>query len=421
VSLRWAVAKFFSFVVLLLCSSSLLRAEVTAGILGTVVDQTGAAVPNATLTLTNPNTGLSRQARTDASGNFEFLSVPIGDNYSLEVEMSGFQKSTQTGIKLLVNQKYRADFKLSVLGVTEKIDVSSNVAQVETTNTQLGDVVEDKKMQSLPLNGRSYIDLLGLQAGVVPISSSEAINDRGPSGKGNSGNVSVNGQRESANSFLVNGGDVEESVNNGASIVPTLDSIQEFRLLTSSSNAEYGRFSGGIVNAVTKSGTNSVHGSLYEFLRNDKLDAANYFDQGVRGALKRNQFGGTVGGPIIRNKLFIFGDYEGTRQVRGVSQRQDVPSELERTGDFSDLDSTQYAPFVDSDGNPTVVRGDDSETQFAATLTNRLGYTVAPGEPYWFDGCVTSDPVTGCVFPGAAGPVIPQVAWSPVAVATLKF
>ena len=420
-SLRWAVAKFFSFVVLLLCNSSLLRAEVTAGILGTVVDQTGAAVPNATLTLTNPNTGLSRQARTDASGNFEFLSVPIGDNYSLEVEMSGFQKSTQTGIKLLVNQKYRADFKLSVLGVTEKIDVSSNVAQVETTNTQLGDVVEDKKMQSLPLNGRSYIDLLGLQAGVVPISSSEAINDRGPSGKGNSGNVSVNGQRESANSFLVNGGDVEESVNNGASIVPTLDSIQEFRLLTSSSNAEYGRFSGGIVNAVTKSGTNSVHGSLYEFLRNDKLDAANYFDQGVRGALKRNQFGGTVGGPIIRNKLFIFGDYEGTRQVRGVSQRQDVPSELERTGDFSDLDSTQYAPFVDSDGNPTVVRGDDSETQFAATLTNRLGYTVAPGEPYWFDGCVTSDPVTGCVFPGAAGPVIPQVAWSPVAVATLKF
>ena len=143
-SLRWAVAKFFSFVVLLLCSSSLLRAEVTAGILGTVVDQTGAAVPNATLTLTNPNTGLSRQARTDASGNFEFLSVPIGDNYSLEVEMSGFQKSTQTGIKLLVNQKYRADFKLSVLGVTEKIDVSSNVAQVETTNTQLGDVVEVK-------------------------------------------------------------------------------------------------------------------------------------------------------------------------------------------------------------------------------------------------------------------------------------
>ena len=415
-----SITKFFLIVALLILSSSLSLAEVTGGILGTVVDQSGAAIPNATLTLTNPDIGLTRQTRTDAFGNFEFLSVPIGDNYSLEVDVVGFQKSTQTGIKLLVNQKYRADFKLSVLGVIEKIDVSSLAAQVETTNTQLGDVVEDKKMQSLPLNGRSYIDLLGLQAGVVPISSDAAINDRHPSGNGNSGNVSVNGQRESANSFLVNGGDVEESVNNGASVVPSLDSIQEFRLLTSSFNAEYGRFSGGIVNAVTKSGTNSIHGSVYEFLRNEKLDARNYFDP-ERGALKRNQFGGTVGGPILKDKLFIFGDYEGTRQVRGVSQRQDVPSELERTGDFSDLGSTQYSPFVDSDGNPTLVRGDDSETNFAAALTSRLGYSVAPGEPYWFDGCVSNNPVTGCVFPGSAGPVIPQSAWSPVAAATLKF
>ena len=348
-----SITKFFSIVALLILSSSVSLAEVTGGILGTVVDQSGAAIANATLTLTNSDIGLTRQTRTDAFGNFEFLSVPIGDNYSLEVDVVGFQKSTQTGIKLLVNQKYRADFKMSVLGVIEKIDVSSLAAQVETTNTQLGDVVEDKKMQSLPLNGRSYIDLLGLQAGVVPISSDAAINDRHPSGNGNSGNVSVNGQRESANSFLVNGGDVEESVNNGASVVPSLDSIQEFRLLTSSFNAEYGRFSGGIVNAVTKSGTNSIHGSVYEFLRNEKLDARNYFDP-ERGALKRNQFGGTVGGPILKDKLFIFGDYEGTRQVRGVSQRQDVPSELERTGDFSDLSSTQYSPFVDSDGNPTA-------------------------------------------------------------------
>ncbi len=415
-----SVKNVLCVVLLLVLCHQVLQAEVTAGVLGTVVDPTGATIANATLTLTNKDTGLVRHARSDSSGSFEFLSVPIGDNYSLEVQAAGFQKATQEGIKLLVNQKYRADFKLAVLGVMEKVDVATEVAQVDTSNTQLGDVIEDKKMQGLPLNGRSYIDLLGLQAGVVPISSDAANNDRHPSGNGNSGNVSVNGQRESANSFLVNGGDVEESVDNGASIVPSLDSIQEFRLLTNTFNAEYGRFSGGIVNTVTKSGTNTVHGSIYEFLRNDKLDARNYFDP-ERGALKRNQFGGTIGTPIIRNKLFIFGDYEGTRQVRGVSQRQDVPSELERTGDFSDLGSTHYQPFLDSDGNPTVVRGDNSETNFAATLTNRLQYQVNPGEPYWFQGCNTTDPSTGCVFPGAAGPVIPQNGWSPVAVATLKF
>lgn len=404
----------------LVFGSQLLRAEVTAGVLGTVVDPSGANIANASLTLTNHDTGQVRHAHTDSSGSFEFLSVPIGENYSLEVEVTGFQKSTQSGIKLLVNQRYRADFKLVLLGVMEKVDVSTQTAQVDTSSTQLGDVIEDKKMQGLPLNGRSYIDLLGLQAGVVPISSDAANAERKVSGNGNSGQVSVNGQREASNSFLVNGGDVEESVYNGASIVPTLDSIQEFRLLTNSFNAEYGRFSGAIVNVVTKSGTNSVHGSAYEFLRNDKLDARNFFDPD-RGALKRNQFGGTIGAPMVRNKVFIFGDYEGTREVKGVSQFQNVPSLLERGGDFSDLGVTGYSPFVDSDGNPTVVRGDSSDTNFAFALTQRLGYTVDPGEPYWFDGCTTSDPSTGCVFPGAAGPVIPQSAWSPVAVATLKF
>src|SRR5262249_47734004 len=156
------------------------------------------------------------------------------------------------------------------------------------------------------------------------VSSDSAINDRKVSGNGNSGNVSVNGQREAANSFLVNGGDVEESLNNGASIVPTLDSIQEFRLLTNSFSAEYGRFSGAIVNAVTKSGTNQIHGSLFEFLRNEALDSKNYFDVGDKGAFKRNTFGGTLGAPIVKDKVFIFGDYQGTREVRGISQKQNV-------------------------------------------------------------------------------------------------
>lgn len=399
----------------LFCAGQTLYAEVTGTVSGTVLDSSGAAVVNANVTLHNPDTGLVRKVKTSANGTYEFLSVPVGENYSVQVEISGFQTTAQTGIKLDVNQKYRADFNLKVYAFKETVEVSANAAQVDTSNTQLGDVIGDKKMTTLPLNGRSYIDLLGLQAGVIPVSSDAAVNDRPVSGNGNSGQMSVNGQRESANSFLVNGGDVEESVNNGASIVPTLDSIQEFRLLTSSFNAEYGRFSGAIVNVVTKSGTNEIHGSAYEFLRNEKLDARGYFDP-TRGELKRNQFGGTIGTPLVKNKFFFFGDYQGTREVAGVSSGIiPVPSALERGGDFSDLDTTGFGAFTGS------VRGGNSPTNFPAVLTQRLGYTVAPGEQYWFSGCTTTDTTTGCVFPGANGPFIPQSAWSPVAVKTLQF
>ena len=226
---------------------------------------------------------------------------------------------------------YRADFRLVVGSVTQKISVSANAAQVETTSNQVGDVIEARKMTTLPLNGRSYIDLMGLQAGVTPMSS--GMSSGGTiSGELSSGTVSVNGQRESSNGFLVNGGDVEHSFENGASIVPTLDSIQEFRLLTNSYDAEYGRFSGAIVNVVTKSGSNEFHGDLYDFVRNNAMDSRNFFNlnqvnivtgQEIPGSavspLKRNQFGGTLGGPIRKNRLFFFADYQGTREVSGVS------------------------------------------------------------------------------------------------------
>src|SRR5262249_46928468 len=181
-------------------------------------------------------------------------------------------------------------------------------------------------------------------------------------------------------------------------------------------NAEYGRFSGGIVNVVTKSGTNQIHGSVYEFLRNEKLDARSYFDP-ERGDFKRNQFGGTIGAPIVKNKLFFFGDYQGTREVRGVSSGLiTVPSLLERTGDFSDLATTEF-----SDLSGSVGGNNGDPNNFPAVLSQRLGYAVVSGEPYWFAGCNSTNPSTGCVFPGANGPVIPQSAWSSVAVATLQF
>ena len=407
-----------------------LLADVTGAIQGRVIDPSGAAVPNATVTLRNPDTGLNRTATTDVTGSFEFLAVPVGENYVVEVEVSGFRKSEQSGIKLLVNQRYRADFRLVVGALTQTVEVSAVSAQVETTSTQMGDVIEDRKMTGLPLNGRSYIDLLGLQAGVVPISSGASATDRPVSGNGNAGNLSVNGQREAANAFLVNGGDVEEGRNNGASIVPTLDSIQEFRLITNSFDAEYGRFSGAIVNVLTKGGTNDFHGTIYEFLRNEKLDSRNFFDLNqtdpvtgnelpgtARGVLKRNQFGAAGGGPSLKNRLFFFTDYQGTRQVAGVSSGNLlVPSLLNRAGDFSDAAETGFSPLSGS------VRGDDipGNHTMDEVLSQRLGYLVTSGEPYWVDGCNTAaDAQTGmCVFPGQ---VIPQSAWSPVAVKTLKF
>lgn len=407
----------------MLCFSSLALADITGTILGVVTDQTGAAVPGAAITLRNPSTGYLRHTATSGSGSYEFPLVPIGSDYVVEAEKQGFEKATQTGITLLVNQKFRADISLVVGALTQTVEVTAASTQVETTSNQVGDVIENTKMTGLPLNGRSYVDLLGLQAGVVPINSGVQSTDRPVSGGGNAGNLSVNGQREANNSFLVNGGDVEEGRNNGTSIVPVLDSIQEFRLLTNSFDAEYGRFSGAIVNVVTKSGTNGLHGTLFEFVRNEKLDSRNFFDLNqlnpitgaevpgsARGEFRRNQFGWAIGGPILKNRLFFFSDYQGSREIRGLSTGNiSVPSALERTGDFSDTGTTGFNPLTG------VVQGDNLPGHFAQVLTQRLGYPVTAGEPYWVSGCTSN---TQCVFPGQ---VIPQSAWDPVAAATLNF
>jgi Carboxypeptidase regulatory-like domain len=371
-------------------------ADVTGSVWGTVTDTSGAVVAGATVALQNAGNGFDRKAVTDATGTYEFLEVPASDGYVVRSEAAGFSKVEQTGIRLTVNQDRRIDFQLKPGQTTEEVTVQAGTVQVETTTTQLGDVIEDKKIQALPLNGRSYLDLLGLQAGVSPISAS---NNGSTS---SAGNVSVNGGRENANGFLVNGGSVENTSGNSANIVPVLDSLQEFRVLTNGFDAEYGHFSGALVNVVTKSGTNSFHGTAFEFLRNNALDARNYFDPaGPVGAFHRNQFGGVIGGPILKDRLFFFGDYQGTRESRAYTTPSAlVPTVAERSGDFSDRagDLTGTAP-----------------ADFATKLTARLGYPVAAGEPFYTPGC-TSTAV--CVFPNA---MIPTAAWSPAAVGTLKF
>lgn len=410
---------------LVVCQLSV--ADTTATIHGVITDPSGAVLPGIGVSLKNDTTGLSRAARTDSDGSYQFLSVPVASGYTIEVAAPGFRTVEQKNVTLAVNQNYRADFRLEVGSQEQTLTVTGNPIQVETSGSQLGGVIDNVKMLGMPLNGRNYLELLGLQVGVSPVSVERSRN-QAVTPDFRAGNLSVNGHREDANTFMVNGATGQEFESNGAGTVPVLDSIEEFRVLTNAFSAEYGQYAGGMVNVVTKSGSNNFHGSVFEFLRNEKLDARNYFavDQtdpltgrvipgSGRGVFKQNEFGGTIGGPIKKNNLFFFGAYQGTRQVIGRSTGViTVPSLAERGGDFSDVTTTGFNPLTG------IVRGDASPNSFASTLSSRLGYTVSPGEPYWVPGCDTqADAIAGmCVFPGQR---IPLAAFSAPAVALLPF
>jgi hypothetical protein len=363
---------------------TLLRADVTGIILGNVRDTTGAAVVGAKVAAVNTQTNFRQEASTGQEGEYRLQSLPIGP-YRIEAELSGFQKSITSDVVLTVDEQHRVDITLQVGNLQESVEVHGNAMQVETSSTQLGTVIEDKQILDMPLNGRSYIDLLTVQAGVAPTTNGTGL-------------ISVNGQREAGNSFLVNGGDVSEGRTFGTSVIPNLDSVAEFRLVTNSADAEYGRYSGAVMNAITKSGTNGLHGSAFEFLRNNALDARGFFDQSV-AVLKRNQFGYAVGGPAIKNKVFWFTDYQGTRQSQGAAGTLSLlPTAAQRAGQFS----------------PTDLNGTVVGTYWASVLSQRLGYTVTEDEPYSTRTCVTT---AQCVFPGGT---IPAKAMSPIAVKAIN-
>jgi Carboxypeptidase regulatory-like domain len=392
----------YLIVLILLVIANVARADVTGSILGVVRDRSQAVIAGARIRVTNIQTNLSEEATTAADGTYHFLALPAG-NYKIAATATGFRPYSATDITLQVNDQFRLDITMDVGTVAEEVSVAANAVRVETENTQLGDVIDSKKMLALPLNGRSYIDLLGLQAGVAPTTAGtlegNIQSDRQVSGNLNPGNISVNGQRETANAFLVNGGDVSEGRNLGAGLVPNLDSIEEFRLITNSFDAEYGKFSGAVVNAITKSGTNGFHGDVFEFLRNDKLDAKNYFTSG-KSELRRNQFGYAAGGPIWKNKLFWFSDYQGTRQVQGAETGLvTVPTAAERQGNF----------------DPSTLTGTIDGPYWAQVLSQRLGYAVTQGEPYSSPTCANT---AQCVFPGG---VIPKAAWAAPATNILPY
>jgi len=377
-------------------------ADTNGKIYGQVADPSGGILVSATVTVTRTDTAERRTSQTDTHGNYSLLALPPGQ-YDLEVRMAGFQTYGQRGIKVDVSSALEINVVMALGSTESKIEVSAEALRVEQANTQLGDVIGGRTMENLPLNGRSYTNLLGLQSGVIPVSS--GIPDSigaSASASDSTGNVSINGQRESANGFMVNGGNIEQARNNGAATIPNLDAIAEFRVITNSVDAEYGHYAGALVSVITKSGTNEFHGSAFDFLRNTVLDAKNFYDP-ERGLFRRNQFGGTLGGPVRRDKLFFFVDYQGTRELHGISGgRVPVPTQAQRNGDFSaiaatTLTGTVVGPF------------------WASVLSKRLGYTVTNLEPYYTVGCTLP---TQCVFPNG---VIPKVAFSAPAKALLPF
>ena len=311
---------------------SLSAQQITGNIRGTVVDPSGAVVRGASVTAQETETGLSRSTTTDRNGNYVLLELPVG-HYRLQVAAKGFQEYVQVGIALNVNETASVSPQLAVGSEKEQVLVKANAKMIESTVTSLGKVVRKRELVDLPLNGRNFSQLGLLQPGVVPLTP--GIAEAGGSLR-NGQAYAVNGQRPESNNFLIDGANNFNGVDGGFVLKPPVDAISEFRIITLNANAEFGGALGSTTNIITRSGTNQVHGTLWEFLRNDALDANNYFAL-VKEPLKQNQFGATVGGPVKKDKTFYFGFYEGFRNRQGETALTTVPSVKERIGDFSQL------------------------------------------------------------------------------------
>lgn len=344
---------------LVTCMGIGLAQTTQGGIVGTVRDEKGADIVGAKITVTNAATGLQREITTEGNGIFRALALPSG-TYDLKAEATGFATTTVKAIEVGVDQVRTLDLNLRVSTRAEVIEVQADAALTQTESSRLGEIIDNRKVEDLPLNGRDFAQLARLSPGV-------AVSGGGGGQQGGEGNVSgfsSNGQRSTSNNFLVDGVDNNNYFAGEAAQLPSIDSIREFEVQTNTFAAEYGRNSGSVVNLVTKSGTNQLHGSVYEFFRNDALDARNFFnkEQFRKSGLHLNQFGGTFGGPIVKNRTFFFLNYEGFRRQAGITRITNVPTDDERAGTFVFTDPTT--------GQPTIVKVpvDPLSTQIFTTL-----------------------------------------------------
>ena len=399
-------SRFWAIICSLCFASCLLAAGEKATLTGAVTDPSGSPILGASVMLRAEGRTGQESATTDEEGLYSIHAAP--GRYDVEISASAFQKFQLAGLVLDSSNPAKLDAHLSLEEHAEVVTVVEQSFNSDPESTQLGQDLAEKKISSIPLNGRSFTNLLDLQPGVVPTHTSQpnavvmsGVTTTPPSGDLDAGNLSVSGHRETANGFAVNESDVEEDVNMGSAIVPNLDSIQDLRVFTGNFDAQYGNYSGGQVLVTTKSGGDSYHGGLFEYVRNTSLDAKSYFSPD-RAAFDRNQFGGTFGGPLPKHHWYFFADYEGTRMTQGIETGLiSVPSEAERLGNFS--------------ATSGLLAGAVSGPNLANELAQRLGYAVNSGEPYYVSGCTLP---TQCIFPNAQ---IPVAAWSAPAKSLLQY
>jgi hypothetical protein len=401
----WRHAALF----LLLASAACLAQQPT-DLSGTVTDLSGAVIPAARVSATSSPAPRPVSVTADDSGIFHFNTLAPG-TYTVVATAPGFAPTRQT--VTLGTQPLVLHLALNIGTATETVAVSATSAALATSDTSTGGTLDAKEMQTVPLNGRSFTDALAVQPGVTPASAAQpnaivmsGVASTPPSGELDAGSLSIGGQRETANAFRVNGADAQEDVNMGVAIVPVLDSIAELNVLTGNDAPEFGTASGGQIAVVTKSGSSEWHGSLFEFLRNTNLDARNYFSL-ARAGFHQNQFGATLGGPVRRDRLFFFADYQGTRVAEGIDTGLiSVPTAAERSGNFIDP-ATGQSLLTGCVGGPF----------FAARLSQKLGTTVDAGDPYssQSSGCTAGRPA---VFPNS---IIPSSAWSTAAQHLLSY
>jgi len=329
-------------------------AQVAASITGRVEDASGAGVGGAKVTVKSLETGATRSALTDESGNYSVLSLGVGEQ-EVKVEKTGFKSESRTGINLEVAQQAVLNFRLDVGRVDEQVTVTDDAPVVNTTTSSVAGVVNEREVKDLPLNGRSFDNLIALNPGTVNYSALKSANTSTSDGN----TFSVAGRRTSENLFLLNG--IEYTGSSQLAISPGgvsgellgIDAVREFNVLTDTYGAEYGKRAGAQVSVVTQSGSNVLHGTLFEFLRNSALDARNFFDQGFVPPFRRNQFGGALGGPLKKDKLFLFGNYEGFRQALALTSVSVVPDSQVRTGLIPNATTGVYAKVANE--NPATL------------------------------------------------------------------
>jgi len=410
------ILRLVAFCFLILCAAwSTADAQSTTGsVVGAVTDPSGSVIVGANVTLVNNATGAKMVSPVSPSGEYQFLTVQPGE-YTLTIEAQGFKRYTQNPLEVQVALATRRDVQMSVGSATEEITVVSQAPIIQSENASLGQVVQGKAVTDMPLNGRNVLALVGLVPGVVPQGSSQG-NLTGQNVFA-AGNYQIGGGTANQSSTLYDGAPVNISYGNVTSLVPSQDAVQEFRVQTNNNTAEYGMYTGGVINITSKSGTNSVHGTLYEYIRNTHLNATPFFAKHTATPLAKNpyhqnQFGGNIGAPIIKDKLFAFFDYQGYRQAQKRLYNYTVPTLKMRQGNFSELCTLDPATNLCKVAATAPAGSTAATVATAGQIYDPCGGTASAGQ-----GCPG---YTGARTP-YPGNVIPASRWSKVATNLLNF